>query len=187
MTERQLRIVNEKGLHARASAQFVEVVEAHDATAEVENDGMCVSGDSIMGLLMLAASRGAVISRTTRATMPNGSPMRCRPWSRQVRRRLLSALSGSAPARRRGSRRTRAAVLRPSQPASTYFVSSGQGRYLVSASPSCSTFMIARQVSSPMKSASSSGPIGWFAPSFSDVVDRLHRARRPRKAYRPPR
>lgn len=59
--ERVLKIVNEKGLHARASAKFVEVVEAHDARAEVEKDGMSVSGDSIMGLLMLAASRGTEI------------------------------------------------------------------------------------------------------------------------------
>lgn len=60
-----LKIVNEKGLHARASARFVEVVEAHDARAEVEKDGMRVSGDSIMGLLMLAASRGTSIEVTT--------------------------------------------------------------------------------------------------------------------------
>lgn len=59
--ERVLKIVNEKGLHARASARFVEVVEAHDAQAEVQKDGMSVSGDSIMGLLMLAASRGTEI------------------------------------------------------------------------------------------------------------------------------
>jgi phosphocarrier protein len=61
MTARVLRIVNEKGLHARASAKFVEVVEAHDARAEVSKDGMSVSGDSIMGLLMLAASKGTSI------------------------------------------------------------------------------------------------------------------------------
>lgn len=61
MTTQQLQIVNEKGLHARASAKFVEVVEAHDATARVTKDGMTVSGDSIMGLLMLAASRGTMI------------------------------------------------------------------------------------------------------------------------------
>jgi phosphocarrier protein len=65
MTERRVRIVNEKGLHARASARFVEVVEAHDATAEVEKDGMRVSGDSIMGLLMLAASKGSTIEIRT--------------------------------------------------------------------------------------------------------------------------
>lgn len=63
--ERLLTIVNEKGLHARASAKFVEVVERHDAKAEVERDGMSVSGDSIMGLLMLAASRGTVITVRT--------------------------------------------------------------------------------------------------------------------------
>lgn len=62
---RDLRIVNEKGLHARASAKFVEVVEGFDASAEVEKDGMTVSGDSIMGLLMLAASRGTMIRVTT--------------------------------------------------------------------------------------------------------------------------
>jgi len=65
---RQLRIINEKGLHARASAKFVEVVEAHDARAEVSKDGMSTSGDSIMGLLMLAAAKGSLIDvRTTGA------------------------------------------------------------------------------------------------------------------------
>jgi phosphocarrier protein len=56
-----LEIVNEKGLHARASAKFVETVERFNARAEVSRDGMKVSGDSIMGLLMLAASRGSFI------------------------------------------------------------------------------------------------------------------------------
>lgn len=65
MVVRTLRIVNEKGLHARASAKFVEVVESHDAQAEVMKDGMSVSGDSIMGLLMLAASRGTSIDVKT--------------------------------------------------------------------------------------------------------------------------
>ena len=65
MTGQILKIVNEKGLHARASAKFVEVVEAHDAMAEVTKDGMTVSGDSIMGLLMLAASRGTSIEVQT--------------------------------------------------------------------------------------------------------------------------
>jgi phosphocarrier protein len=59
--EFELQIINEKGLHARASAKFVEVVERHNATAEVSKDGMIVPGDSIMGLLMLAASRGTAI------------------------------------------------------------------------------------------------------------------------------
>lgn len=65
MTTRQLRIVNEKGLHARASAKFVECVEGYDAQAEVTKDGMTVSGDSIMGLLMLGAARGTSIDVST--------------------------------------------------------------------------------------------------------------------------
>lgn len=62
---RQLEIINVKGLHARASAKFVDVVERFDATAQVERDGMSVSGDSIMGLLMLTAPRGSTIQVTT--------------------------------------------------------------------------------------------------------------------------
>lgn len=65
MAQMTLKIVNEKGLHARASAKFVEVVEQHDAAAQVSKDGSTVSGDSIMGLLMLAASRGTSIDVET--------------------------------------------------------------------------------------------------------------------------
>lgn len=68
MTEKTLRkfkIVNEKGLHARASAKLVEVVEGFDARAEISKDGMSASGDSIMGLLMLAASKGSTIDVQT--------------------------------------------------------------------------------------------------------------------------
>ncbi|GGM03048.1 HPr family phosphocarrier protein [Pseudooceanicola nanhaiensis] len=62
---RKLEIVNEKGLHARASAKLVEVVEGFDARAEVSCDGQSAPGDSIMGLLMLAASRGTTIEVET--------------------------------------------------------------------------------------------------------------------------
>ncbi|MEO0937923.1 MAG: HPr family phosphocarrier protein [Pseudomonadota bacterium] len=65
MTQRTLEIVNEKGLHARASAKLVEVVEAFDASAEVSREGLVASGDSIMGLLMLAASKGTTIDVET--------------------------------------------------------------------------------------------------------------------------
>ena len=58
---RILTIVNEKGLHARASAKLVETVEAHEAQATVRKDGLDAAGDSIMGLLMLAASKGTTI------------------------------------------------------------------------------------------------------------------------------
>ncbi len=56
-----LDIINEKGLHARASARFVETVEAHEASAKVSRDGQTVNGDSIMGLLMLGAAMGTSI------------------------------------------------------------------------------------------------------------------------------
>lgn len=62
---RTFTIVNEKGLHARASAKLVELVEGYDADAEVSRDGIGASGDSIMGLLMLAASRGSTIDVET--------------------------------------------------------------------------------------------------------------------------
>ena len=68
MSGQVLNIINEKGLHARASAKFVEVVEKFDATCTVSKDGMDVSGDSIMGLLMLAASRGTSIKVLTTGT-----------------------------------------------------------------------------------------------------------------------
>lgn len=64
MTERvtrRLEIVNEKGLHARAAAKFVEIVEGFDARVEVSLGGQSSSGDSIMGLLMLAAAKGTTI------------------------------------------------------------------------------------------------------------------------------
>lgn len=65
MANRTLTIVNEKGLHARASAKLAELVEDFDATAEVSRDGMSATGDSIMGLLMLAASKGTQIEVET--------------------------------------------------------------------------------------------------------------------------
>lgn len=75
MTElsRELRIINEKGLHARASARFVETVERFDASATVEKDGERVAGDSIMGLLMLVAPRGSTIRVTTSG--PDAEPL----------------------------------------------------------------------------------------------------------------
>jgi len=64
-TLRKLNIINEKGLHARASAKLVEVVEGFDAHAEISRDGVSASGDSIMGLLMLAAPKGTTIDVQT--------------------------------------------------------------------------------------------------------------------------
>jgi phosphocarrier protein HPr len=58
---RTLQIVNKRGLHARASARFVQTVEGYDATVRVTREGSTVGGTSIMGLMMLAASPGCSI------------------------------------------------------------------------------------------------------------------------------
>lgn len=61
----ELEIKNIKGLHARAAAAFVKTVEPYDANVEVERIGQCVNGCSIMGLMMLAASKGTTIKVKT--------------------------------------------------------------------------------------------------------------------------
>lgn len=66
--EMELDIVNQKGLHARAATKFVETVESFDAQAVVSRKGMVVSGDSIMGLLMLGAANGKQINVKTTGT-----------------------------------------------------------------------------------------------------------------------
>ncbi len=58
---KDLEIKNIKGLHARAAAAFVKTLEPFDANVEVERIGQCVNGCSIMGLMMLAASKGTTI------------------------------------------------------------------------------------------------------------------------------
>ena len=58
---REVRIINQRGLHARASAKFVNLVSGLDATVEVERDGHKVCGTSIMGLMMLGAGIGDTI------------------------------------------------------------------------------------------------------------------------------
>ena len=58
---REVRIVNRRGLHARASAKFVNMASEVPATIEVEKDGNRVCGTSIMGLMMLGAAKGDAI------------------------------------------------------------------------------------------------------------------------------
>jgi phosphocarrier protein HPr len=61
---RDFLIINQRGLHARASAKFVQVADAYRAAITVEKDGIKVGGTSIMGLMMLAASPGCSIRVT---------------------------------------------------------------------------------------------------------------------------
>ena len=58
---RSVQVVNRRGLHARAAARFVQLAGRFVADIEVAKDGMVVVGTSIMGLMMLAASRGSTL------------------------------------------------------------------------------------------------------------------------------
>jgi phosphocarrier protein HPr len=59
---RVLRISNQRGLHARASAKFVQTVEKFDVDVQVSRGNETVGGTSIMGLMMLAAGPGSEIT-----------------------------------------------------------------------------------------------------------------------------
>ncbi len=59
---RDLPIINRKGLHARATAKFVQCCEKFDATISVARDGETVGGSSIMGILTLGAGQGTTIT-----------------------------------------------------------------------------------------------------------------------------
>ena len=59
---RDLRIVNRKGLHARATAKFVHCVEGFDADVRVTRNGETVGGLSIMGILTLGAGQGCTVT-----------------------------------------------------------------------------------------------------------------------------
>jgi phosphocarrier protein HPr len=58
---REVRITNQRGLHARASAKFVNLASEIDAKIDVEKDGNRVCGTSIMGLMMLGAAMGDTV------------------------------------------------------------------------------------------------------------------------------
>jgi phosphocarrier protein HPr len=59
---RKVRIENQRGLHARASAKFVNLASQLDARVDVEKDGNKVCGTSIMGLMMLGAAMGDTVT-----------------------------------------------------------------------------------------------------------------------------
>ena len=61
---REIEIVNRKGLHARATAKFVQCVDRYEAEISVTRCGETVGGDSIMGILTLGAGLGSTITVT---------------------------------------------------------------------------------------------------------------------------
>jgi phosphocarrier protein len=66
MAEKRVQIVNQKGLHARASAKFAAMALTFNAEVTVSKDGVTVNGTSIMGLLMLGAPIGHAITISAR-------------------------------------------------------------------------------------------------------------------------
>jgi phosphocarrier protein len=62
MTSRSITIVNELGMHARAAAKFVHLASRFEARIRVARHGREIDGKSIMGILLLAASRGSIVT-----------------------------------------------------------------------------------------------------------------------------
>jgi phosphocarrier protein HPr len=62
MIEKELTIVNKLGLHARAAAKFVSLASKFACSLQVSKDGRQVNGKSIMGVMMLAASKNSTIT-----------------------------------------------------------------------------------------------------------------------------
>ena len=66
--EREVRIVNRAGMHARPAAEFVKLAGRFEADITIEKDGLEVNGKSIMGVLMLAAEQGSELRLAARGT-----------------------------------------------------------------------------------------------------------------------
>lgn len=65
MQSKSITIINKLGLHARAAARLVQVASGFDCDINISLNGKKVNGKSIMGIMMLAASRGSVVEVTT--------------------------------------------------------------------------------------------------------------------------
>jgi phosphotransferase system HPr (HPr) family protein len=65
MPTQEFTITNKLGIHARPAAQFVKTANGYDAEITVEKDGEEIDGKSIMGLMMLAAGHGSMLTITT--------------------------------------------------------------------------------------------------------------------------
>ncbi len=96
---REIEIVNKKGLHARASAKFVQTAEQFDAAITVTRGHESVGGTSIMGLMMLAAGPGITITiQADRQRSGGGGGCAVRAHRLAFRRRGLNAApTGSRP------------------------------------------------------------------------------------------
>jgi phosphocarrier protein HPr len=64
MQAKAINIINKLGLHARAAARFVQLASSYESEINISHNGKKVSGKSIMGIMMLAASKGMTIEIT---------------------------------------------------------------------------------------------------------------------------
>lgn len=64
MLQKELLIINKLGLHARASALFVKTSSRFSSEVKLAREGVEVNGKSIMGIMMLAASKGSTVRLT---------------------------------------------------------------------------------------------------------------------------
>ncbi len=71
MVKKQITIINKLGLHARAAVKFVNLANEFDAEIQLIANHRCVNGKSIMGIMMLAASRGTTITLSADGTDEN--------------------------------------------------------------------------------------------------------------------
>ncbi len=62
VAEQKFEIKNELGMHARAATQFVQLANKFESDVEVEKEGQTVNGKSIMGVLMLVAGKGSIVT-----------------------------------------------------------------------------------------------------------------------------
>lgn len=61
MQSKQIEVINQLGLHARAAAKLVSLASSFESQIDIEKDGQRVNGKSIMGVMMLAASKGSLL------------------------------------------------------------------------------------------------------------------------------
>ena len=73
MLQKEFVIVNKLGLHARASALFVKTASRFTSEIKLARDGVEVNGKSIMGIMMLAASKGSTVRLTVDGADENGA------------------------------------------------------------------------------------------------------------------
>jgi phosphocarrier protein len=73
MVKKDFTILNKLGIHARPAAQFVKIANRFQADIFVERDGEEIDGKSIMGVMMLAAGHGSIITVTAEGTDENAA------------------------------------------------------------------------------------------------------------------